>query len=487
MDEILQLIGGHSLILGSKPEKVNLSMVNEKIAKDNACPDGKCTVNSFGLFDTSTPNYATYYPEVTAEDLKPKDEEFIYPVFRLLSAVTVNKNSYSPTHFPAEVLKDSMQMLVGQTVFVDHEMTTGNALGTVMEVEWQEEYKTKDGTVVPAGINGTMKLDGKTHPGIARAIMMDPPAIHSNSVTVRFAWEQSHPDMERNEFFDKMGSYDKDGNLIQKVATKIDSYWETSLVPHGADPFAKKIESNGQITNPRFSGRRDEQFSLNLFNYKTQTDTTILSNFKTKENNNNKSESSMNKALEIALLAVLGLTAENLADEKFDFQGQFKSLKENADKFNGLDDKVKNLKLTEDGYLQEEDYGKFINLDIAELKQQAQMGTAHLEAQREEAVRLYNTIKGDKAEEAMLTNIKSSGLEAVEVFIKDFKEESEKMFPLQCNDCASHNVSRMTAETSGEEGNGGDGKDGDENISFSDLKTKLREKRRKNSLEDFDK
>jgi len=488
MDEILTLIGGHSLILGSKPEKVNLSMVNEKISKDNACPDGKCTVNSFGLFDTSTPNYATYYPEVTAEDLKPKDDEFIYPVFRLLSAVTVNKNSYSPTSFPAEVLKASMQMLVGQTVFIDHEMTTGNALGTVMEVQWQKEYKTPDGTLVPAGINGTMKLDGKTHPGIARAIMMDPPAIHSNSVTVRFAWEQSHPDMDRDEFFDKLGSYDKDGNLIQKVATKIDSYWETSLVPHGADPFAKKIEENGQITNPHFSGRRDEQFSLNLFNYKTQTDTTILSNFKTKEeeDNNLKSKSSMNEALKIALISVLGLTADNLTDENFDFQSQFKSLKENADKFNGLDDKVKNLELTEDGYLKDEDIVNFVKEDIAKLKQEAEMGTAHLTSRREEAVRLYNTIKGDDAEDAMLTNIKSSGLDAVEVFIKDFTTESEKMFPLVCNDCESHNVSRMTAKVNDGENGEGNGK-GNENLSFDELQKRLRAKRRKPSFQDEEK
>jgi len=484
MEEILQLIGGHSLILGSMPEKINLGMVNDKTNKDNRCPDGKCTINSFGLFDTSTPNYATYYPEVTAEDLKPKDDEFIYPVFRLLSAVTVNKNSYSPIYFPEEVLKESMGLLLGQTVFIDHEMTTGNALGAVMEVEWQEAYKTKEGIKVPAGINGKMKLDGKTHPGIARAIMMDPPAIHSNSVTVRFAWEQSHKDMPSDEFYDKLGSVDKDGNLIQKVANKVDSYWETSLVPHGADPFAKKIESNGKITNPRFSGRRDEQFSANVFDYKSQSDTTILDNFKTKGNNNQKSKSSMNKVLQNALLSVLGLTAENLTDENFDFEGTFKSLKEDAAKFNVLNDKVKSLELTEDGFIKEEDFVSFINIDVKKLKEEAEMGTAHLTAQIEEATRLYNLIKGDKAEDAMLTNIKNSNLETVGVFISDFKTESEKMFPLQCNDCESKNVSRMTAKADEGEGKGEEGNSTE--LSFKDLSSKLRENRRKDSFTDID-
>lgn len=481
MDEILTLIGGHSLIMGSIPNSISLGMVNDKKLKDIKCPDGKCsTVNQFGLFDTSTPNYATYYPDVTAEDLKPQDDEFIYPVFRLLSAVTVNKGSYSPTFFPPSVLKKSMSKLLGQTVFIDHEMTTGNALGSVAEVEWQEEYKTKDGTTVPAGINGKMKLDGKTHPGIARAIMMSPPAIHSNSVTIRFAWEKSHKDMPDDEFYNKLGSTDKKGKLVQKVATKIDSYWETSLVPHGADPFAKKIEENGEITNPHFSGHRDEQFSLNVFDFKTRTDTTILSNFKTKEDNN-QNKSSMNDVLKLALLSVFNLSAENLDDENFDFEGIFKSLKEDADKFKNLDDKVKSLELTEDGLLKEEDLENFTGVNLTELKKQAKIGEDHLKSRREEAVRLYGVIKGDEAVEAMITTINTSSLEAVEAFINDYETESEKMFPLHCNSCNSTDISRMTVSHSEDDD---EEEKGDENLSFDELESRMREKRRKDSFKE---
>jgi len=485
MNEILTLIGSHSLILGSIPDKINLKMVNDKNAKDIKCPDGKCSVEGFGLFDTSTPNYATYYPDVTAEDLKPKDEEFIYPVFRLLSSVTVNKNSYSPTFFPTKVLKASMSKLIGQTVFIDHEMTTGNALGTVMEVEWQEEYTTDDGTVVPAGINGKMKLDGKTHPGIARAIMMDPPAIHSNSVTIRFAWEQSHKTMPADEFYNKLGSTDKDGKLIQKVATLIDSYWETSLVPHGADPFAKKIGEDGKIVSPHFAGHRDEQFSLNLFSYKTQEDTTILSSFKTKEEVNFKNNI-MNDKLKMALIAVLGLTETTLKDENFDFEAKFKSIKEASDKYNSLDDSLKNLKLV-DGKLSDEDVTKLSNINVLELKANAKIGTDHLEARQAEAVRLYTVLKGDKVEEAMTSTLKSATPEAVEVFIADFNTQVEKLFPLQCNDCNSQNVARLTSEQEGEEGKEGNKNKGDnshQELSYAEIEAKLRAKRRKPSFED---
>lgn len=477
MNEILTLIGGHSLIMGSMPEKINLGMVNEKKKKDILCPDGKCsTVGQFGLFDTSTPNYATYYPEVTPEDLKPKDDEFIYPVFRLLSAVTVNKGSGSPTYFPPAILKKSMSKLLGQTVFIDHEMTTGNALGVVAEVEWQEEYTTKDGTIVPPGINGKMKLDGKTHPGIARAIMMEPPAIHSNSVTIRFAWEKSHKSMPDDEFYSKLGSNDKDGKLIQKIATDIDSYWETSLVPHGADPFAKKIQENGEIVNPHFSGHRDEQFSLNLFDFKTQMDTTILTNFKTKEYIN-QNKHSMKDVLNLALISVFGLSAENLEDGNFDFEGTFKALKIDADKYKALNDKFKSLELTSEGFLKDEDLGKFTSVNIAELKKQAEIGEKHLSSQRAEAVRLYRVIKGDKADEAMIATIENSNLEAAGVFISDYLQESEKMFPLHCNKCNSTDVSRMTSTQSGEEQ-----RSEGEDISFEELENRMRDKRRKASF-----
>ena len=93
--------------------------------------------------------------------------------------------------FNRDVLKKSMQMLIGQTINIDHEIAVGNAIGAVSEVFWQPAYKTKSGIEVPAGINAVLKIDGKSNPRIARGVMMDPPSIHSNSVTVRFKWEPS--------------------------------------------------------------------------------------------------------------------------------------------------------------------------------------------------------------------------------------------------------------------------------------------------------
>lgn len=74
---------------------------------------------------------------------------------------------------------------------------------------------------------------------------MDPPSIHSNSVSVRFIWDKSHPNLDEDEFWNKLGTYDEKGNLICRVVKEIVSYYETSLVSHGADPFAQKIDEMG--------------------------------------------------------------------------------------------------------------------------------------------------------------------------------------------------------------------------------------------------
>ena len=160
-------------------------------------------------------------------------------MFRLLSETIVSKN-WNPTDFGQNgVLKASMKMSLGQTVNCDHETNIGNAIGAVSQVMWQESYK--DGSfTIPAGIDGILKIDGKANPRIARGILMEPPSIHSNSVTVQFKWDKSHPQMEDNEFYQKLGTYDSKGVMVRRMVTEIVRYLETSLVSHGADSFAQK-------------------------------------------------------------------------------------------------------------------------------------------------------------------------------------------------------------------------------------------------------
>lgn len=244
----IKLAFGHNLI-ATPPKKVSLKEVSSKML-ENATRKG---ISKLGLFDINSPNFNTYYPDVSAGDLKPKASDFVYPVFRALSKVVVHKE-VNPVDFSSNnVLKRSTNLLVGQTVYPDHEAAVGNSLGSVAEAYWQGATVSKGGILIPAGIDVKMKIDGKANPRLARGLMMDPPSVHSTSVTVNFNWEPSHPTLSEEEFFTKLGTTDKTGVLIRRIANRINHYDEISFVSHGADPFAQKKGKDGEIVNPEYA------------------------------------------------------------------------------------------------------------------------------------------------------------------------------------------------------------------------------------------
>ena len=464
------LNSGHALILGHKPDKLSLEQISEKILTERQ------EVQSLGLFDNSTPNYTTYYPDVTAEDLNPKDEEFIYPVFRMLSEVVLSKGY--PIDFSKKgVLKKSMHMMTGQTINVDHETALGNAIGAITEVAWQESYKTASGKIVPAGFNGVFKIDGKSNPRIARGIMMKPPSIHSNSVTVRFGWEPSHTFDTDSEFFDKLGSYTKEGELVRIVVNEIKQYSETSLVGHGADPYAQKIGADGKIVNPDYA---DNVYSFNAdapvksFNKIDYKDSCTLSfgadtiPFSNKVNTNNKQndESMTIKELMANAEKQLGLEVGTITSENF---------AETLTAF--VEGKVDKETLTT---LQTELDGVNVKLDkaatsvttltneIEGLKPDALIGKNTLTAMRAEATRVYSLLKGEKADEAIQNSILVADLGLATSLAKQYQEELDVKFPDICQDCQSINISKSTTQK--DDAGGED--DGDSNKVLSDYQAR---------------
>ena len=99
---VITLDSSHSLIIGHKPTKLSMEQITKKLSTE------KQDTANLGLFDNSTPNYTTYYPDVTPEDLKPTDADFIYPMFRMLSE-TILVKGYKPIDYTKKgVLKKSM-------------------------------------------------------------------------------------------------------------------------------------------------------------------------------------------------------------------------------------------------------------------------------------------------------------------------------------------------------------------------------------------
>jgi len=245
----LKIGSTHAIIVGHKPDQVCAEGLCENLATKMTAEQ----VASFGLFGGSAdPN--KFYPDIQPSDWTPQEEDFIRPIFRGFSAGYVVHGGIPISFKKDGVLKDSLSMAKGITINTNHDTDVEHAIGAVADVTWQEAYKV-GGLTIPAGLNLVMKIDAKSNPRIARGILMDPPSIHSDSVTVRFAWEKSHPEME--DFWDKVGTFDKDGNLVCVVANKISGYQEVSLVHHGADPYAQ-AQKDGKILDPTHAETQKE-------------------------------------------------------------------------------------------------------------------------------------------------------------------------------------------------------------------------------------
>lgn len=435
----------HSIIIGNKPDIVTVENVAQKLKDDSSCD-----VMSFGLFETASPNYTTYYPEVTAEDLSPKDVDFIMPIFRMLSKTIVSK--FAPIDFSQNnVLKKSMKLLLGQTINIDHEMAVGNAIGAISKVFWQESYKSRDGHVIPAGINAVMKIDGKSNPRIARGIMMEPPSIHSNSVTVNFKWKPSHKFESVNQFYDALGTYNKEGELVRLVVEEIRSYHETSLVSHGADVFAQKVGDDNEIVNPGYA-KRVYNFSAETpakvntaIDYKSESlslsaKSTIPFNINKNNNLNNTGMEELIKELAAKFgLEVSELDKDNLAEKLSAV------LAEKETQVTTLTSE--NTQLKQDV----QDLGTKVSTAETErgtFEQANAKFEGLLKNTRDEAVRLYKLAKGEKVDENILNLITGSDVATASSFVRQYQTEVDDKHPLTCKSCNSTDVQRQSSVTS---------------------------------------
>lgn len=454
--------GGHTMMAGSIPSKINPVEFSDRFFEISKTPE---TISEFGLFGSDI-DYNTYYPDLNPEDLTPQDTEFIQPMFRLLSATIVSKN-YNPTDFSKNgVLKASMPLLLGQTVNCDHETNIGNAIGAVSKVMWQNSYKYGDFTI-PAGINGILKIDGKANPRIARGIMMDPPSIHSNSVTVSFKWDKSHPNMSDEDFYGKLGSYDDKGNMICRVVTEVVRYLETSLVSHGADTFAQKIGADGKIVNPEFAKRTyssyseymgDEHRKYYMYDCKSEftevhenNDTCDSNNNKVLNTNPNNNVDNMNEELKAFLQSLVDNGIISLAEgSELNQDTVVQSLQELASTIETKNQEIETLN-QHNTSLQE----KLSNLEaqVVNMTQLYSVGLDYVSKLKEEAVDVYKKLKGEESDQTIINmiNAETTGIATIKSLSADFKAQLEAKFPMKCSKCGSTDISRASSANDSED------------------------------------
>lgn len=455
----VRLASGHSLIIGHGPllSKVEFT---ESAFKER--------IESFGLFNLATPDTSSYYPDVTAEDLAPKPEDYVLPIFRALSEVIVRKHT-DPIDFGHEkgVLKASMNKLLGQSIYSNHEAFVGNEKGVVSRVMWQEGYKAGD-LYVPAGFNFEAKIDGKNHPRLARDLMSEPPVVHSNSVTVQFKWAQSHTKMSFDEFRGKVGTFDKEGKLIRRIAVEIDAYHETSFVSHGADPYAQKLDKDGKIINPAYAVQRDsfseakKTSSFFAFDWKDSlSEVTIPKDVITTENGDTPDKTKPRRKMkkELALLLV-GLSAVSIPadqlklegeafEEAFDEDSFADAILAKSDEINGLtalSTKVEELEgevetLTAD------------KLELEKFKTENEPKLTQLtELEAVKASLLGDVLKdaalvtGKAVDASLKATFEAADVKTLKVFKQSYAAQLDAKFPMECKSCGGHEVTRASVE-----------------------------------------
>ena len=467
--DVMVLSAAHSLMVSNVPEVViEAHSLSENFFKGagNFGEDPKKSLERFGMWG-GTLNVNQFMPEVTPEMLKPKDSDFIEPMFRMLSAAIVAKK-YNPTEFSEAVLKESMPLLVGQSVNLDHETDVANAIGAVKSVEWQEAYKDeKAGIIIPAGINGILKIDGISNPRIARGIQMDPPSIHSNSVTVEFAWEPSHTFEDIWEFYSKLGTYTENGELIRRVVTKIISYKETSLVWHGADPFAQLIKS-GKLNSPAYAGSQYYSFSeekaaeandpskrVSMFDFKVLSEKDIKYNTTQSNNekgagkgnhNNQNNKSNMNKELQQLLERLFGENLLTLSEgQEVSAELALTQVKDLVQQNQSLTEAVAS-KDSEIQTLKEEKAN--LEKDLESYQEVKKNWDSHIKSFREETVAAYKKVSGEEnVDQNILALLENEGttMETLSALRKTYDAQLEEKFPMHCNHCGSKDVGRASS------------------------------------------
>lgn len=339
-------------------------------------------------------------PQLT---LIPDQGDYIFPVFRSLSKTIIEGHWIDLTR--GNVLKDSMPLMNGITVYPDHDWRVAGWLGSVVGVEWEDEA---DG--IPAGINSTWKIDWKANTKIARGLVMQPPALHDSSVTFLFTMEKSHPDMDRWDFWMNLGR-EVDGQLVRMIVTEITDYWEDSLVFQGADVFA--VSRGMRFFQKQMEElSRSETLSLSMPTagavvISPQPDPPALQLL---ENENQKDgESDM---LKKEVLESLGIVEESPKPETIE-EAITKLLTEKA--------------------------------DLEKLKESSDIGKKYLNALRKRAINKISLVEGKAVNAAMLSTIQTAPLDFVISMLELYEPKAAQKLPIKCQSCGSTNVSRRSS------------------------------------------
>jgi hypothetical protein len=185
-------------------------------------------------FDAATPGGVRYAPT-------PAEEDFFSFMFRQLSATIVGSGSWKATDFRnLAVLKASVPLLSNKPAYTNHDMEVGNEVGHVGTAVWKDAYTNEQNVQIPAGIEAPFVLDFQLQPKLVRQMNSPVSPVQCCSVTIDFEWEASHEFENEWDFYYHLGEIINDEE-VRRIVTKINDYYESSLVWKGADVFARML------------------------------------------------------------------------------------------------------------------------------------------------------------------------------------------------------------------------------------------------------
>ena len=446
-----------------KSFKLNLFLESSRLEIPKTKEESKSMLDSFGIFGSSN-NGNTYYPGIDVQnDVIPKDEDYIRVPFRMLSSTIVAAGTWRSTDFGAKsgVLQQSASKLVGKPLYVNHDTDDiRNVIGTVESTKFSQGFTDKEGNKIPSGIDGIIKIDAKAHPTIARNVLTG--AVGSTSVTVVFNYEPSHEMESDHAFEDQVGKV-IDDRMVTREVTDIVDYHELSLVWLGADPFAKKLDEEG---NPIFVDHGSVfESTFNKELYASSKEFYAKSCFSRKENLhlsrkifNFSSREPSNMKKKIITLAALCEVFEmsSLEDAKIEgltimAKDDFTKLNTKAEGFDAEVEKVTALELgktTLEGDLADSrsevadltsEKGAWATEKV-ELEKAAGLSTELLKAKQEEAKKLYNLSAGAEAKDSMKSLIEKASSEELDTMIEEYGGKVGNSFSGVCNTCESTDV-----------------------------------------------
>lgn len=330
----------------------------------------------------------------TVEELLPKETDYYYKDYRAISATL--SPCYGLDFSKPGVLEAAVPLLKGQTVYKDHSYYSVDGwVGVVSESSW--DAKGADSGGVP-GINVQLKLDSKKDPMLVRGVAMQPPAVHSTSSTVLFEFEFSHPDLVEEGRFWQLLMEEVDGELVRLIVTKIDGFWEQSLVFQGAQEENKQLpapEGADDQIEDNAGGEDEEELGARRTKDKERMKAGSKPGQQQKERKTVKVSQSRKE-----LLGLTTIEGEEIADE-------------------------------------------VVLQAVEQLGAKVKTGDAMLSAARTECLRLATlaTVGGEgQLPQALADVINAAGPEQIQGLTKMYAGQAEAKFPQTCQSCGHANL-----------------------------------------------